>query len=228
MKLGIVIIAFNAPDLIIKQLELLKRFCKDEYDLIIVDNSSDYTAIQSIRYHTKGKCIYLKSNAQTTDSSESHAFASNLAYTKFKDEYQYLFFLDHDCLPFKHFSVVEILSERLMAGLAQEKHEIYFWPGCFMFNAEMVKNVDFGTRPGLDTGGATFQLIKEHGVDNCIFFSETYEQNPYFKKSQYDFYSIIGETFMHCLNGSNWAKSAHHEERLNSLYNVLQLKCETQ
>ena len=222
-NVGIIIVTFNAPNLLVRQLEYLRRFCKDDYQVIIVDNSSDKAAAAAIKYHA-GNSIYLRSGAKSFGGSESHAFAASLGYTKFKDSYDYLFFADHDLFPFKPFSVVEILNGKLMAGLGQEKSKTYFWPGCFMFNAKQVKDLDLGTAPGLDTGGGTWKAIEEHGLDNCVFLSESYEQNPYFNKSKYDFYSVIGEVFMHFVAASNWNKQNDHEERINSLFNVLEEK----
>lgn len=219
-KVGIVIVTYNTPSLLPVQLANIRRFCTDEHEIIVCDNSTDAEAIEAIKYHSEG-CVYIKTSASSVNGSNSHAFAANVAYTKFKNDYGYLFFLDHDAFALKPFSVVEFLGEKLMAGLGQQKHKLYFWPGCFMFDATKVKDVDFGTSPGLDTGGGTWKLIEEHGTDNCVFFSEVYEQNPGFKKSQYDFYSVIGGTFMHFLNSSNWANSPDNEERVNSLLNIL-------
>lgn len=219
-QLGIIIVTYNTPNLLPVQLEKLRRFCKDDFDIIICDNSTEPEAIEAIKYHAEG-CVYIKTSAASMNGSNSHAFASNVAYIKFKDDYEYLFFLDHDCMALKPFSIVEMLGEKLMIGLAQAKHKMYFWPGCFAFDARKVSHVDFATYPGLDTGGGTWKLIEEHGLENCVFLDEVYEQNPEFKKSQYDFYSIIGGTFFHCLAGSNWCNAEHHEERINSLLNIL-------
>lgn len=227
MKVAIVIITYNQPELLVKQLELLQRFCKDEHDVVIVDNSTKPQAIIDIRYHAR-KCKHvIRAKAATADASESHAFAANLSVTKYADQYDYLFWLDHDCFPFKPFSVVETLGSKTLAGLAQAKHETYFWPGCFMVKTSEVKGIDFSPSTGLDTGGNTYKLIKEQGLDNCEFFSEIHEQNPYFNKTRYNFYSVIADTFLHFIAGSDWANVGHNEERINSLFNVLQDKCET-
>lgn len=227
-KVGIIIITFNQPELLVKQLELLRRFCKDEHDCIIIDNSTNPQAIIDIRYHAR-KCKHvIRAKAATIDASQSHSFAANLSVAKYADQYDYLFWLDHDAMPFKPFSVIEILGEKTLAGLAQAKHKTYFWPGCFMAKTSVVKDIDFSPSPGLDTGGNTYKLIKEQGLDNCEFFSEVHEENPFFNKTRYNFYSVINETFLHFIAGSNWSAQEHHQERLNSLFNVLQNKCETQ
>ena len=83
--------------------------------------------------------------------------------------------------------------------------------------------VDFSTQPGLDTGGMLYQVIERYGERKCLFFDEVHVQNSEFNKSFYNFYSMINNgQFMHFINGSNWNKSEHNEERINSLLNTLE------
>ena len=107
-----------------------------------------------------------------------------------------------------------------MAGLPQVRGKIkYYWPGCFMFDTSI--NIDFNMVQGLDTGGGTHKAIEAY-PDKCIFFDEQYCQNPYFTKPPYNFYSLLNDgTFLHFINGSNWANSQENEERVNSLFNIL-------
>lgn len=224
-KVGIVIITYNQPDLLPRQLDCLERFCKDEYRVIVVDNSTNLEARTAIKYHAR-KEIYLRSKSSAANGSESHAFAANLSFSKFKHDYDYLFWLDHDCFPIASFSVAEILGGKLGAGLLQEKHKTYFWPGCLMVDATKGMEIDFSVSPGLDTGGGTHKLIDEFGIDSFVQFSECYEENPYFNKSKYNFYSVIEDIFLHAVAGSNWCNAEHHQERMNSLFNILKNKCE--
>lgn len=222
---AIIIIVYNTSALIIKQLECIKKYCQDDsYDIIIVDNSTIQEVSESVEYHSK-ECIYLKTNASSQYGSSSHAFAANLAYMKFRDDYQYFFYLDHDCFPIKPFSIVKTLNGKSMAGIGQQKSKLYYWPGCLMF-MRSTHGIDFSPLPGLDTGGSLYKLMEKYGKDDLIFFNEKHVQNPEFNKSFYNFYSLINNgTFMHFVNGSNWNKSESHDERLNSLINELDRIC---
>lgn len=232
-RVAIVVITYNTSELIAKHIECIKRFCKDDHEIIIIDNSNKAEVIEPIRYHAETNgCVYYKTNASTGDSSQSHAFAANFAYNKFQDSYTKFLFLDHDNFPVKEFSVNEMLSSKALGGLGQGKLKGYFWPGCFMFDNEKVDHsiIDFSPNSEfrLDTGGNLYKLIERYGVDQCVFFDEEYHQNPYFNKSQYNFYSMINKgMFLHFTNASNWNGAEHHEERINSLMNVLNDKlCE--
>lgn len=231
-ELGIVIVAYNNADLILKQAYCIKRFCKDDYDIIVIDNSSNGECSEQIRYHSESTaCKYIKTKDSTSNPSDSHAFACNVAYWKLKTFYKYFFFLDHDNFPIMPFSVREILGEKVMAGLLQVKPsgKKYFWPGCVMWNdLEMEDNlIDFSTNHefGLDTGGNLYKVIDRFTDHWVIYFNEAYEQNPFFQNGKYNFYSIINNgMFMHFINSSNWANTLDNASRINGLFNVLDSK----
>lgn len=223
--LGIVVVTYNIPiNVLLIQIQAIKKFSLDPYELILVDNSDNPEAIENIRYHTsiQPDIRYFKVDSIPSRGSDSHAFAANLAYSLVREEYEYLFYLDHDCLPIKGFSVKEILEDKLLGGIGQEKGKKYFWPGCFMFNnAKVDKNlVNFSPNLefGLDTGGNLYRLLEAYGPDSTVFFNEEYKQNTQFTENQYNYYALIyNRTFMHFVNGSNWASASNNESRLNTL-----------
>lgn len=228
-NVGIIIIAYNNSSLIRKQHECINKFCKDSFEIIVIDNSSDTTIAKEINYHCEVlKITYIKTNASSVNGSSSHAFAANLSYLKLKDSFDYLFYLDHDCFPVKDFSVKEILGDKLFAGLGQGKLKKYFWPGCVMWNNSAIDKslIDFSPNSEfkLDTGGNFYKAIDSY-PEALVFFNENHVQNPHFNKSFYNFYAMINdEMFMHFLNSSNWNGSAHNTERINSLINILNEK----
>ena len=229
--LGIVVITYNNAKFLPKQAELLKRFCKDEYELIVIDNSTEKEAIEAIRYIATdiNKFKYFKTKASSSNGSDSHAFAANLSYHLLKDKYDTFLYLDHDCFPVKEFSVNEILLTSVMAGVGQPKSKVYPWPGLLFFRntEEMKPLIDFSPNleHGLDTGGNLYKVIEHFGYHNVNMLTEHYEQNNSFTKGQYQYYSMMcNETFMHFINGYGWNESPDNEERLNSLLNILESK----
>lgn len=230
-KTAIVIVTYNTANLIVKQVELIRRFCKDEHDIIIVDNSLIPSVIEAIQYYnsTLG-CIYHKTYASSMNGSDSHAFACNNAYLKFKDSYDYFLYLDHDNFPIKKFSIKSILENKTMVGMGQNKNGIeYFWAGCVMWDNAKIDHslINFSTNLelGLDTGGMLYKVIERYGKEKCTFMDEMHYQNPNFTKSMYNFYALINDgMFFHMLNASGWNPSEGNEERINSLLNILNEK----
>ena len=229
--LGIFIITYNIPvEVFLLQVAAIQKFCRDKsYKIIVAENSSEESVSEGIRYHAGRlglKCVRTK--ASSVNSSDSHSWAANFIYQQYWKGYRYCFFLDHDCIPVKDFSVAEILGEKVMAGLGQAKDKTYFWPGCVMWDADKAPVVDFSpnSQYGLDTGGNLYKVIEEFGEDKCVFFDESYHQNPNFK-GKYDCYAMINDDmFLHFINGSNWNNEKNNSDRLNSLINITKQKAE--
>lgn len=205
------------------QFEALKKFCKDDHEIIIIENSFEKKSVEAIKYQVsqRPEIKYYKTNASSHNGSDSHAFAANFSMDKLRGKYDFYFYLDHDCIPVKPFSVIEMLTGKMCAGLGQGGSKVpYFWPGCFMYDA---KATGFDLSPshalGLDTGGGTYKLVETYGENNCVFFDEEYRQNPDFPKAPV--YSMINKgMFMHFVAASNWKGEAGNTERMNSLVNI--------
>lgn len=214
--------------MIIQQVECIRKFYKGEPDIVIIDNSTVPEVISAINYYnnTLLNCMYYKTESAYKNGSDSHTFACNFAYNLLKQEYENFIFFDHDLFPIKEFSFEDVLSDKIMAGIGQEKSHKYFWPGCLFFNNSKIEPglIDFSTNHDLvlDTGGNLYKVIEKYGEENFIFFNEAYHQNPYFNKSAYNWYSTINNgMFMHFVNASNWNPSEGQKERINSLLNIL-------
>lgn len=217
---GIVIITYNRPDILPLQLGAIQDFCMDEHEVIVVDNSTDEVAITQILME-RGYHRYYKVNANSRNSSDSHAFAANFAFSKLKNDYDHFLLLDHDIFPTRPFSVPEMLRDKFLGGLGQAKHKTYLWPGFTFWRNDKIESLDFSTAPGLDTGGCTWEEVERIGVDGVAWQMEVYHENPYFKHPPYNFYSIVGDGWMHFLNSSGWNPSNGQDERIESLKKIL-------
>ena len=232
MQLGIIVITYNlSSEIFLLQIAALRKFCKDDFVIEVIDNSSDLELAEHIRYHAEQLGInYYKTFASSKNGSDSHSFAANFAHHKLKDQYEYLFYIDHDLVPMFDFSVVDILAGgHIAAGLGQGAKKKYMWPGAFMVALERINRdlVDFSPNAefGLDTGGNLYKIIEQYGQENCIFFNESYHQNPNFNGHYFNHISVINNgMFYHCVNASNWSGSQRHEERMNAFVNIVKEK----
>jgi len=77
-ELDLYIIAFNNADLVFNQIFFLKKNLKDNYRLIIIDNSNNYSKSQEIEnICIKNKTSYVKLPENKLKSSYSHALSLN-------------------------------------------------------------------------------------------------------------------------------------------------------
>lgn len=223
---AIVIICYNLDARVfLLQVDAIKKFCKDEFEIHVFDNSTNLEQAEGIRYHCDIRAIsYKKTQSASKNGSESHSFAANLAFELLKNKFAYYFFIDHDCIPVKPFSVPEILGVKVIAGLGQQGLKKYFWPGAVMFNAMSIDQsiVDFKYSHEFrgDTGCGLYKIIEKYGEENCLFFNEAYcELEGFDGKMAY--YSLINNgMLLHFVGGSNWEKNDRHDERVNKLISM--------
>lgn len=232
MRTAIVIITYNLPvDIFLLQIAAIKKFCKDDYDIHVFDNSTKEDMAEHIRYHSYALGLkYYKTFSHSANSSDSHSFCANFAFQKLKGQYELYFFIDHDCIAVKEFSVQAILNNgHVIAGVGQGAKKKYMWPGCVMWSSERVDNniIDFATNSeyGLDTGGNLYKIVEKYGEDHCVFFNESYHQNQYFAGPAYNHYAMLNDgMFMHFVNSSMWNPVENNEARINGLINIAKEK----
>ena len=231
MKVGIVIIVYNIDTAIfLLQLAAIKKYCTDDFEINIFDNSSTEEYAAAIKYHSEQQRVnYTRAKSSQATGSDSHSFCANLSYLLLKNRYKYFFYLDHDCIPVSYFSVTAAVGYNFIyAGIGQKEVNTYLWPGCFMFNNDKINKdlIDFSPSHelGLDTGGGLHKIVSEYGKDQGIFFKEEYFQNPEFHDKLYGHYAIIQDTFMHFIGASNWMGIEKNQERINSLISIVKEK----
>lgn len=174
-SLLIVTVAFNKPELIEKQIELVKRYCMDpSYKHVIVDNSTNKKARKSIEDICSRNFIdYIPVPQLPNKLSRTRFFwycASegialnwfwNILMQKYKDAVgvnesgkksinhpRYFAIIDHDLLPFKDFSLVEKISGKDFYGVDRHRDDTwYLWPGYLMLDLDAVKSRDIDFMP---------------------------------------------------------------------------------
>jgi glycosyltransferase involved in cell wall biosynthesis len=219
---AIIIITYNIRhDIFTLQMNKIQQHCTDEFKIIVIDNSTEENQIKE--YCEEYGIEFHKTSAVTTNDSLSHSFAANTSYRLVKDRFDYLFYLDHDCIPVKDFSVKEILNGNIMAGIAQQKSKLYLWPGCLMIDNDKIDKslVDFSPSVGLDTGGELHRIIDAYGNSAIGFFDEAICQIPACDEPIYNYYTMICKgTFLHFINASGWNVVKDNEARLNLLFSI--------
>jgi len=225
-KTGIITISFNNSKLIWYQIKCVKKYCIDNYELIVVDNGNNNEESKIIKNICDENNIRLiNTNITSNSPSNNHGLALNQIYKILKEEFDYLLFLDHDVFPIKPFSVTEILEDNMIAGQKQIRgNNEYLWPGLLFINKLNV-DLDFTPLGNLDTGGKLSKLVSEN--KEKIFFIEDnripidLELN---NNHMHEFYQTFqNETFIHFIKSSNWCNVNEEifNTRLNFLFNKL-------
>lgn len=240
----LVSIAFNNPDVIRLQYQLLRKHCSDPFVYTVADNSSLPAARKAIRDFCQEVSIpYLSlppSPFGPPSFSESHGAALNYVYRHYLKPRSAPFFgvLDHDIFPVCRFSLSNYVKEQPYYGMLQVCENapvqggrlLYLWPGLAFFDAAFTKGkrVDFMPRFGGDTGSGSFyslykSLLLDKGKETLFFFPDE-TRVPLWKGDDFqnDMYARIGEDWLHMVNASDWRQAEDYLKKSRCVAELLQ------
>jgi hypothetical protein len=242
----LVTVAFNAPELVAIQIEALREQFADSFVHVIVDNSSRPDARRAIRAlcaRTDVEYVPLPPS-HATSGSQSHGLALNWATANIlrSSAADYAGFLDHDIFPFAPCSYGEVISRQGSYGHFQHTSNSHFyWPGLMFFAPEFLATGSYDFQPRWvgrhygDTGAGNWPAFYARldldalRVMSIEDFHATDPSRPYVKHAtplafQSEALTILDGSWVHLINGSNWAGDSRQDAKLVALRDFLQSK----
>ncbi len=145
-QIDILTVAFNVPELIEKQIEMVRKYVTDEHCThIVADNSTSPEARQRIREICRqGGVVYLPIppiidkliSSRLFNYGLSHGAALNWTVSRLiaRRRPEFLVLLDHDLFPIAPYSFRQAVEGRDFYGVARLKQRgWYVWPGFCVF-----------------------------------------------------------------------------------------------
>lgn len=225
VPLHLITIAFNNPEVLGYQHQLVKKNITDQYVQVIADNSSDPAQRKMIREFCRENgltYIPLPCNPYAGASS-SHAAAMKWMCANYLSVVRpaYFGFIDHDIYPVRPHSIIAHLSGQGIYGHLQERDPYwYLWPGLCFFSAAHIRSEDLNFDPcvrngiALDTGGSNWNLLYAQMDRSTIRFPDhSYLSLREGEVAQSDKLELIGE-WLHSFNGSYWMEVQPKEQEL--------------
>lgn len=242
--LYLITIAFNHVGLIERQIKLVKKYVKDvSFKHVIVDNSPDKGVRRDIQRTCErenveyiGVPMYINKlmSCKLFGYGLSHGAALNWTFYHFLKQRnpQYLVLLDHDVFPLKEYSFYEKLGKRVFYGVERNMGAgWYLWPGWSVFRFEVMRGKKLDFLPifmgdtYLDAGGGNYkQLYCHYNINDIIFpvvktkrVRKTKGLNTYVDIYHGDCIQYIDDSWMHIINGSNYAKISGKDNYVNQI-----------
>ena len=223
-----IIIVFNTDRYLLEQIRLLQKHVTS--DIAVIDNSNDFSISDKLKVIcAENKVDYTKTAVNENDFSKSHAFACEIAIGMYRNKADEILLLDHDIFPIKEFKKPS--EEIILAGIPQyrktskdalDQHLFtYLWAGLLYINTKALQGIEIDIKPCvvadvfLDTGGGLYKLILGN-PDRIVYFNEQHQN-----MDDGSVYSLIDNSWIHFINGSNWKQAEGHEERVNKLMSIL-------
>lgn len=232
----IITVAFNNAELIRVQELFLRKFVRDKYTHIVVDNSTDKAVREEIyQYCYENGIAYIglpKNHANRVGGSYSHATALNYVYRHVIRRRRPWAWgqIDHDLFPTRPISILAKLENQPIYGPLRHREKWWYLSAIlsfFRYDYVQDKKVDFmPVTPEtvyLDSGGGNwYDLYSRLNLSDLSFPNECIEP----LREGGDRHSDMLEYFddklwLHTINGSCWKKIAGEDEKNNLIKNHL-------
>ena len=231
-NLYIITIAYNHAKLIEKQIELVKRYGKDEnYKHVIVDNSPKRSVRKQIKTICERECVDYVSVPIYIDKLISHRLFGNglshgaalnwmFYHVLMPNKPERFTLMDHDVFPLKEFSLKEIIGSRDFYGVERNMETgWYLWPGWCIFKYDVVEKCMPNFLPVfedglyLDSGGGNYNHLYSQYSLKDMDFPEVVTKRVKITEGLYkhddiyhgDCLQYIDHIWLHIINGSNCA-----------------------
>lgn len=222
-------IAFNNSRVISEQIRLLQKYLQDDFDFIVVDQSTDDRARgANLRIcdeaGVKWVALPTRQHHEGLNWAAEYLLASGCAH---------IGFLDHDVFPVKPTRLTPLIEEAGFYGIGQRHPatgHLYLWPGFCFFSREWLNGrpLDFsGLRDGHkrndgDTGSSLWPLFEKEDWHNLYKVDHSYQaiRRPDEYGLQSWGYEVIGD-WIHFSNASRWMRVPRPAEREKLLFDLL-------
>ena len=248
-RLYIITIAYNHAKLIEKQIELLKKYGRDEnYRHVIVDNSPQRSCRRQIKQICEREDVDYVGVPLFIDRLISHKLFGNglshgaalnwMFYHVLKiNKPERFALLDHDIFPLNVFSLIEILGLRDFYGVERNKGiGWYLWPGWCVFMYDIVEKCRPNFLPifvddvYFDSGGGNYEHLYSHYPLCEMEFPDVVTKRVKKTEGLYNHNDIyhadciqyIDHIWLHVINGSNCADIPGKEDFVDYILNNME------
>jgi hypothetical protein len=242
-KVAVYTTHYMKPEFIALQKKQFEKYCRDDYELVILNNGKDPEMSRIISDTSRQldlRCIEFNRPSDIPSfCSHSHIVClDNLLANHLKKEHNdnLTVIMDNDVFPFKDFSFFDILNGKKVGGMYQQRNyngvEHEYLAAILTMFYNNIDMTDFVFHAGVgDTGAGTRVLLKRYETEfvkhtaavdiekDCIF---TRNKDPHPYESRYRS-QFLHDCFIHYYRGSNWSESCekYHADKMKFLLSFL-------
>lgn len=180
MKISVIVVAFNMPDFIQPQFDLLNKYLLNDFDLFVYNNSNNELVSNRIKEVCDNigiNCISIpqyifERNDPSYRAGKSLDYAINHNITTYND-YSHMMLLDSDMFLVSDFDINEYLDNYDLMGIHQERGHVFYYTNQLVF-ANLSNLINFEKEvkflPGVidgqstDCGGYLFNYINKYNI----------------------------------------------------------------
>lgn len=242
MKIKIFSTVYNRPDILQYQIDCLKKFIINDFELHVVYDSRDEIYYDEFKKICDKNFAYFHYHKSSLGHSPSFYHAQALEWISKENifntkEDSIIMILDHDMFLIEEFDLLAEIADYDVMGLLQERGNVeYFWPGLCIFKKSSIENIEFDFYPQmvngyfLDTGGGTYKILNNENIkfyDTGVEYPEQYYDINLTDETVtngFNYELHFNGKFLHFRNASNWHTDFKiiDEKKTNILYRIIE------
>ena len=166
MKVSIYVIQYNKPEFLELQYNLLKKYCKDDFEYIVVNNGKDEENVNIFhKFCIDNNIREIQTFQNRIPNTQDHTRALKYIYDEFlsKDMSDFRTIIDHDIFPFGSFSIANIMENYEVSGIRLGGFPYYISSFIIIFNKLFdVTNIDMDIHAKQDATTWTYGISNSH------------------------------------------------------------------
>lgn len=221
MKTSFYVIYYNKPDFIKFQYDLIRKYCTDDYEYIIVNNGKDNEKAKIITdFCTKNKIREVQTYQFRLPKVYDHTRVLKYVYKELlsKDNSDFRVIMDQDIFPYGKFNIGEIIKDNDIAGIKLGNPPHYVCSFIMIHGKNLdLSNINIRPESAQDASMWTWGIEKKYKVKWINHTTQGYREIYYIfrnipviieKYKEIDnkkiTFQIIENNFLHYWQGSEW------------------------
>ena len=237
-KISIYTLQYNKLEFLELQYSLINKYCKDDFEYIVVNNGKDDHSVKDISNFCNINGIKEISIFQDRRSNtQDHPRALKYIYDNFlsKDNSDFRVVMDSDIFPFGEFSISKIMKNYEIAGIRLGNEPFYICSFIVIFSKDInLSNIPIDIYAAQDATMWTYGIDSKYKVKWLNHTTQGYREIHYiFKniptiiekyKNNNITFQIIENNLLHYWQGSEWnnGDEQFHKEKFEFVKFVIE------
>lgn len=234
MRISIYVVQYNKPEFMKLQYNLIKRYCKDDYEYIIVNNGKNEDYVKEFHdFCITNNIREIQTFQDRISNTQDHSRALKYLFDKFLslDKSDFRVVMDHDIFPFADFSIADIMGDYEIGGLKLGYYPFYISSFIIIFNKNVnLYNVPVNIFAEQDATMWTYGIASKYRIKWLNHTTQGYREIYYIFKDIPDIikeykklnnknitFQIIESNLLHYWQGSEWNNHSNefHKKKLD-------------
>lgn len=241
MSVSFYTVQYNKPEFRDLQFSLIKKYCKDNFNYIVINNGKDESNVKDINNFCRiNNLTEIKTFQDRIPNTQDHSRALKYIYDEYlsKDSSDYRVVIDSDIFPFGDFKISDVMEDYQVAGIRLGHEPFYLSSFITIFNKEVnLHNISINIEANQDATMWTYGIKSKYKVKWLNHSTQGSREIYYIFKNIPDIiekykcynnnnitFQLIEPNLLHYWQGSGWnnGNKNFHDDKFDFIKFVIE------